>query len=201
MGQRECGKYGPQGKNLKYYNKLQNDPFKLRVKTWSTKEQVEQKRQSLQRHTCICSGAVWFALGEWVHPLSWQTQWEFEELDLHWQTRPATHTLQGQEHDHAAEQSSEHTDGIFLCLCFNGNSNFAHKFHNFQCFLTYVLTSLPLQMAMLGWRGVIFSVWQGLGRWLSNLQLASLLEMDGNSSRDRYMYCRQLNTQKRQITH
>lgn len=48
---------------------------------------------------------------------------------------------------------------------------------------------------MSGWRGVTFSVGQGRGRWLSLTQLASLPEMEGKESRDRYLYSRQLDRQ------
>lgn len=48
---------------------------------------------------------------------------------------------------------------------------------------------------MSGWRGVTFSVGQGRGRWLSLTQLASLPEIEGKESRDRYLYSRQLDRQ------
>lgn len=57
---------------------------------------------------------------------------------------------------------------------------------------------------MSGCRGVTFSLGHGRGRWLSLTQLASLPEMEGNESRDRYLYSRQLDRQRereRLLTH
>lgn len=62
-----------------------------------------------------------------------------------------------------------------------------------------LLTSLPLHVAIQGWKSVSCSVGHPLGKRLSSLHTASTPDTAGKPSTDRYLYKRQLKALRKNL--